>query len=417
MSDRVQAGRWPRTLRAFRHPSFRLFWLAQLVSLSGAQMQIVALSWLAYRLTDSSITLGVIGLVSVLPVGPVSLVGGVISDRLPRRRLILTTQLVLMLQALILAALAWYGWVRVWHIMAITFVVGAADAVEQPARFAFLMDIVGQDDFGNALGLNSAVVNAARLVGPVIAGTLIGAIGEAGCFLLNGATYLIVVMFFVLMQVPVRERADRPVALKADLLNGLKYAYRNTVIRGVLLLTVASYAVSRTYVVLMPVFAQDVLHVDARGYGWLMSAIGAGSACGALISAGVSRKRYACWLVGAGAVFPAFLLLFAGSRWLWPSMALLFVASAGQFVQQVLANSMIQLEASAEYQGRIVSLFSLFSNGLTRLGGVPAGTIAELWSAPVAVAGGAVLSLVWLLVVAWRMPLAKAHPPSELNRG
>lgn len=417
MSIRTERG-WPRALRALRHRNFRLFWLAQLVSLSGAQMQVMALSWLAYRLTGSALSLGLISFVALVPVGLVSLVGGVISDRWRggRRSLIMATQAVLAVQALALALLTWMGWVQVWHIVAVTFVVGAMDAVEQPARYAFLMDVVGKEDFTNAVGLNSAMVSAARSIGPALAGTLIAAIGEASCFTLNGVTYLVVIAVFLFIRVPPQPRPAGVVRLKADLLGGLAYGYRNKVIRGALLVTAASYALSRTYVVLMPVFAQDVLHVDAAGYGWLMSAIGAGSACGALVAASTRPKGQARWLVGAGLVFPLFLLGFAASRWLLPSLALILAASASQFLQQVLTHSLILVSTSDEYQGRMVSLFSLFGNGLTRLGGVPAGAVAQAWSAPLAVAGGAALTLLWTLVAIWRVPFVRWAEASQAER-
>jgi MFS family permease len=353
------------------------------------------------------LALGLIGFAALVPVGLVSLVGGVISDRLPRRRLILTTQLVLAAQALILTLLTWAGWIEIWHILLMTFVVGAADAIEQPARFAFLMDIVGKEDFTNAVGLNSAMVSAAGLVGPALAGILIGKLGEASCFLLNGVSYLIVVLVFLFIRVPTASSSSRSMRLKADLLEGFKYVYTNKTIRGALLVTAASYTFSRSYVILLPVFAQDVLRLGAQGYGWLMSAVGAGSACGALVAAGIRQQQHARWLVGASLFFSALLVFFAASPWLLPSLGLLFVASASQFVQQVLTNSMIQLAAADEYRGRMVALFSLFSNGLTRLGGVSAGAIAQFWSAPLAVAGGAILTLVWMLVVLCRVPFIR----------
>jgi MFS family permease len=395
---------WPRTLRALRHRNFRLFWFAQAISLTGAQMQLVALSWLAYRLTNSPLILGLIGLVALLPVGLITLVGGVISDRLPRRRLIIAMQTILAFQALILTLLAWAELVQVWHIMVFTFVVGAADALEQPARFSFLMDAVGREDFTSAVGLNAAIVSAARAFGPAIAGMLISWSGEASCFLWNSVTYLLVIIAFLSMRLPAQDGPREPVHLKADLLAGLKYAWENDIIKGTLVLSAASFALARSYLVLMPVFAQDVVQTDARGYGLLMSAVGLGSVCGALAAANVKRRHQGSWLVRAVLVFPVILLLFAASSWLVSSIVLLVLAGTSQYMQEVLCISLIQLAATNEFQGRMVSFFSLFANGLTRLGGIPIGAVAQWWSAPGAVGSGAILSLTWLLIVLWQVP-------------
>jgi len=209
------------------------------------------------------------------------------------------------------------------------------------------------------------------------------------------------------MRLPARDGHRKPVHLKADLLDGLKCVWQSQTIKSLLLLTAASYILSRPYVVLMPVFARDVLQADARGYGLLMSAIGVGAICGALVAASVKQRHRGRWLVGAGLAFPIFLMLFASSRWVLLSIGLLLLAGAGQFIQQVLASSLIQLAAADEFYGRVASFFAVFSNGLTRLGGIQAGAVAQYWSAPVAVAGGALVSLIWVLAVIWRTPLIR----------
>lgn len=401
------SSRWPHPLRALRLRNFRLFWFGQLISLSGSWMQLIALSWLVYRLTDSPLMLGLTNFVALLPVGLVSLLGGVISDRFPRRKLLLVTQTTLAVQALILIILTWAGWIQVWHIMVVMFVIGAANTLEQPARVAFLMEIVGKEDLPNAIGLNASVANLARSLGPVIAGILIDRFGETSCFLVNFVTYLAIILAFLSMRLPARVGLKKPMRLKGDLLDGLKYIWKNQAIKGPLILIGASSILAQPYIVLMPVFARDVLQADSRVYGLLMSAIGFGAVCGALVAASVKQGQLGKWLVGVALVFPAFLLLFAFSQQMWLSVGLLLLVGASQLTQQVLANSLIQLAAIDEFQGRVASFFALFNIGLIRLGGLQAGAVAQYWSVPVAIAGGAIATIIWVLMAIWRMPIMR----------
>jgi len=397
---------WKRSLRVFRHRNFRLFWLGQLVSLSGTGVQIVALNWLVYRLTDSALALGLVNFAALLPVGVVSLVGGVISDRFSRHRLIVVTQTVLALQALGLTVLTATGSVQVWHIIVITFVAGAANAFGQPAHLGLVMDIVGEEDFGSALAINALLVNG-RLLGPAVAGALIGWLGEASCFFVNFLTYLVIIAAYLSMRVDARDAARMPMRFKRDLFDGVKYVWHGQVIRGVLLLIAVSSLLSRPYLVLMPVFARDVLQVGSRGYGLLMSAIGVGAICGTLMAACIEDRHRGPWLLRTAIAFPAFLLLFACSRSMWSSVGLLFLASANDWIQHVLATSMVQLASSEEFRGRVASLFGLVWSGATRLGGVQAGAIAQLCSVSVSIAGGAGLSLLFVLVLMIRMPFTR----------
>ncbi len=348
--------------------------------------------------------LGLVSFVALLPVGLVSFVGGIISDRFPRRKLILITQTLLAAQALLIAIVTWAGRVQIWHIIAVMFIVGAADALEQPARFAFMMEIVGKEDFTNAVGLNSFMVNIARSIGPVVAGVLIGRVGEAGCFFVNFVTYLAIISAFLLMRLPPRRTPLKPMHLKNDLLEGLKYIWQNQTIKGILLLIFASILLSQPYMVLMPVFARDVLLSGSRGYGLLMSAIGLGAICGALFAASVEEGARGKWLIRASIAFSVLLFFFAFSQWMSLSFGLLLLVGASQLTQQVLSNSSIQLASTDEFHGRVASFFALFNNGLTRLGGIQSGAVAQYVSPRVAIAGGALISLVWLLVIIWRTP-------------
>jgi predicted MFS family arabinose efflux permease len=183
--------------------------------------------------------------------------------------------------------------------------------------------------------------------------------------------------------------------------------WQSQTIKGLLLLLAVSGFLSRPYIVLMPVFARDVLQADARGYGLLMSAIGVGSVCGALVAASLKQGYHGRWLVGASLAFPVFLILFAFSRWMLLSIGLLLLASTNQLTQQVVASSSLQLATTDEFHGRVASFLVLLNNGLTRLGGIQAGAVTQYWSAPVSVSGGAILSLVCMLIVIWRIPAVR----------
>jgi MFS family permease len=370
-------------------------------------MQIVAMNWMAYRLTDSAFTLGLIQFIALLPVGLVSLAGGVIGDRLPPRRLVLGTQLVLVIQAGILAALVWTGAVRLWHVMLMTFVVGAADAIEQPTRYVIAFRLVGHEGLGNAIGLSTLAESVARSVAPAVAGALIRWQGEGGSLLLNGAAYLLAGLAFLALPRLKAQTLGSPSSLQDDLLDAPRYLWRSDTARGLVLLLAASCLLAQPYVILLPVWARDVLQTDARGYGLLVSAVGAGAASGALIAASIRSGGRGRWLVGSGLAFFAALLTVSASRRLLLNAGLLFLAGAGQSIQLVLISSLLQLATRSDLHGRVASLYALLSNGLTRLGGVQAGLFASIWGAPFAVAGGALLAILWSLGVAWRIPLIR----------
>jgi MFS family permease len=367
-------------------------------------MQIVAMSWMAYQLADSPFLLGLIQFISVLPVGLVSLVGGVVSDRFSPWKLVLGTQVILIVQVLILAGLTWAGSVRLWHIMVMIFVVGATDAIEQPARYVLMFRLVGQQGLSNAVGLSTLADRVARFAAPAIAGVLIRWRGEGGSFLPSGAAYLLAVLLFSVVRLPEPGLARKPVHFRADLLDGIRHLWHNATTLGLILLLTASCFLAQPYTVLLPVLARDVLQTDARGYGLLMSAVGAGATCGALVAASIKRGHRGRWLVGTGLAFPALLALSTPLRQLPFLAGLLVLAAASQLAQLVLISSLLMLDARSELHGRVASLLALIGNGLTRLGGVSTGLAASFWGAPTAIAGGALLSIFWTLAVVWSVP-------------
>ncbi|MRR10260.1 MFS transporter, partial [bacterium] len=297
--------RYPPTFASLEHRNFRLFWLGQLVSLVGTWLQQVALSWYVLALTDSAFLLGAVSAIGSLPVLLLSLPGGVVADRVPKRGLLIVTQGVAMLMAFLLAALVHFQVVRLWHIVAIAAVSGSAFAFDAPARQSYQAELVPREKLLNAIALNSAIFNGARIMGPALAGLLYAAIGPAGCFLLNGASFLAVIGSLWLItarSAPPR----RELSAWDDMRTGVTYVWRAPAVRGFITIVAVFSVFGMAYAVLMPVFARDVLHVGARGFGFLMTATGAGALAGALGLATFGRmKRRGEFVFAAGLLFAA----------------------------------------------------------------------------------------------------------------
>ncbi|MBN1667389.1 MAG: MFS transporter [Anaerolineales bacterium] len=403
----VSSGGWRHALRALRQRNFRLYWFGQIISQTGVWMQIVAQGWLVYRLTDSPLMLGLVNFVALVPVVPVSLLAGVLSDRLPRRKLMIVTELVLMLQAIVTAGLIWSGRVQIWHLMVLSFILGAAAALEQPARLAFVVDIVGKEDLTNAVALNSSVYNVARIVGPAIAGVLVAWIGEAGCFLMNGVTYLAVIAALLFIRVPPYRRPEQSLRVVGGLVAGFRYTWGTKLIRELLLIVALASFLTLPYITLMPVFAADVLAAGPEGLGFLMTSVGIGAIGGALLVASLRSGRRGRWLIYANLAGPLFLLVFTLSRNFVLSMVMVLLVGASNAVRQTLANSLIQLTAADEFHGRVMSIFNLLFNGMSRLGALGIGSLAEFSGAPWALGCAALICVMISFIICWRMPEIK----------
>lgn len=395
----------PGAWRALRHRNFRLFWAGQTVSLAGSWLQTVAQSWLVYRLTGSPLMLGLVNFVALVPVVPISLLAGVISDRFPRRTVILLAETAAMLQVLILAALIWLDVVQVWHLFLLSFGLAAAAALEQPAALAFVMDTVGRDDLTNAVALSASARNAARVIGPALAGVLVAWQGEAFCFFLNGLSYLFVIGAMLAIRLPAAtSRPPESLPAGVSLVNGFTYAWRAPVIRALLGIVAMASFFTLPYVALMPVFANDVLRVGPEGLGYLTAAIGLGAVVGALGVANLTNGSQERWLAWGGLAASTLLVLFCLSRSYPLSLILIFLVSGGNIVRQSLSNSLLQLRSAEAYHGRVMSLFNLLFVGMSRLGALVAGAAAEYLGAPLSVGLGAAVSLVWSVYILWRMP-------------
>ena len=395
----------PRVTRALRHSNYRLFFFGQLVSLVGTWMQQVAEAWLVYRLTGSAALLGVAGFASQIPVFLLATIGGTVADRSNRHRILVITQTTSMVLPLILAALVFTGHVRVWHVFTLAATLGVVNAFDVPARQSFVVEMVGKDDLVNAIALNSSIVNGARTVGPAVAGVLLAALGEGWCFLLNGLSYIAVITGLLLMKMPARAGAPRPPASLADSVEGFRYIRRTTPVRDLLLLVGLLSFAGMSYSVLMPIFADSILRGGPRGLGLLMASAGLGSLCGALTIASRSSTRGLGRIVAVSAlVFGVSLALFALSRAFWLSAALLLVVGMSMITQAASTNTLIQSMVPDALRGRVMAVYAMMFMGMSPIGALVQGTLAERIGAPYTLVMGGCICVAGAIVFNIRLP-------------
>ncbi len=392
------------TFRALAHRNFRLFFSGQLISLVGTWMQSVAQSWLVYRLTGSSLLLGMVGFASQFPVFVFGPFGGTIADRHNRHRIVIATQTASMLLAFVLAALTLLNVVRIWHIFVLAALLGVVNAVDIPVRQAFVVDMVGKDDLMNAIALNSSMVNGARIVGPAVAGILVAAIGEGWCFFANAVSYIAVIAGLLLMDIRPLIRVSEDSA-QAHIVEGFQYSARTKPIRALLLLLGLMSLMGMPYAVLMPIFADQILHGGARGLGILMGATGVGALLGALtLASRRGLKGLGSWVAASAIGFGASLILFAFSRSFWLSAALLLPTGFAFMVEMASSNTLIQAMVPDHLRGRVMAVYSMMFMGMAPFGALLAGALAHGLSAPVTVALGGAVCIVGGIVFWLHLP-------------
>ncbi|MFI5110498.1 MAG: MFS transporter [Terriglobales bacterium] len=386
----TSASKWAVPLRALRHRNFQLFFSGQLISLTGTWMQNVAQAWLVYQLTKSPLLLGAAGFANQIPVFLIAPLGGIAADRCNRQRMVIATQTASMTLAAILAWLTLSGRVEVWHIFVLASMLGVVNAFDIPCRQSFLVDMVGKEDLMNAIALNSSMFNGARVVGPAIAGILVAKIGEGWCFAANAVSYVAVIIGLLLMNVHCAPRTGKGSPLE-DIVEGFRWVNGTKVIRALLLLLGLVSLVGMPYTVLMPVFADQILHGGARGLGILMGATGVGALFGALtlaVKTGVKGLgRMAAW---SCAGFGISLVLFAGSHWFWLSAALLLPTGYSIMLQMACSNTLVQTMVPDRLRGRVMALYSMMFLGMAPFGALFGGAFAHRVGAPVTVAVGGV---------------------------
>ncbi|MFB3827103.1 MAG: MFS transporter [Bryobacteraceae bacterium] len=382
-----------QTFRALRHRNFRLFVAGQIVSLVGTWMQNVAQAWLVYRLTHSELLLGTTWFCTQIPVFALGPLGGLVSDRYSRHKLVILTQTVAMLQALALAVLTLTGAVQVWHILLLAMALGVVNAFDMPGRQSLIASLAGREDLLNAISLNSAIFNAARVVGPAVAGVLVAAVGEGACFLFNALSFLAVIGCLLAMRLPKFERQtqDSP---WAHLVDGFRYAYRHQTVRRLLFMMAATTIAGMPAMVLMPFFADAIFHRGSQGLGYLTGAMGIGAVIGTLVLARRSQvSGLAEVIFFSAACMGAGFIAFSVSPWFTLALAIMPVIGYSVMRQMASANTLIQTSIPDQYRGRIMALYSMTVVGLGPFGSLAAGAMAHAVGARATVIAGGCLGL------------------------
>jgi MFS family permease len=398
----------PPLLRALSHRNYRLFFYGQGLSLIGTWITRVATSWLVYRLTGSALLLGVVNFAGQIPNFLLTPLAGVMADRWNLRRALIVTQVLSMLQSFALAALALTHVITVRHLIALSIVQGLVNAFDTPARQAFAVDMVeGSHDLPNAIAINSMMFNAARLVGPMVAGLIIATAGEGICFLVDGVSYMAVIGCLFAMHVkPVARRVHQDVW--RGLNEGVRYIMGFEPIRGLLLLVATNSLLGMSYVVLLPLFAREILHGGAHTYGFLASAAGLGALAGALyLASRPSVRGLGRVIVWGGILFGVSLAAFAFSDTMWLSMTTLFGAGFGMMVQNASANTILQTIVHDDKRGRVMSFYALAVLGMAPIGSLLAGSVAAKVGAPWTIFGGGVACIIAAFVFLRRLPVIR----------
>jgi MFS family permease len=397
--------RFHDTIRSLKHRNFQLFFGGQLISLVGTWMQTIAQSWLVYRMTGSSLLLGFVGFAGQIPVFWFAPLGGLVADRLNRRKIVIATQTASMMLAFFLAFLTLAKRVTVWEVIVLASLMGIVNAFDIPTRQAFLVEMVGREDLMNAIALNSSMFNGARIIGPAIAGILVASIGEGWCFFANAVSYIAVIAGLFLMRIPSRQ-AEREIASALEhIAEGFRFVRNTAPIRAVLLLLGLVSVLAMPYSVLMPIFAAQILHGNARTLGVLMGATGIGALGGALTLASRTQVHgLGRWVWIACASFGTFLILFSFSRWYVLSVLLLVPVGFSMMTQMTACNTLVQSMVPDRFRGRTMAVYSMMFMGMAPLGALLSGAVADRIGAPWTVALGGAGAIAGALLFARNLP-------------
>jgi len=397
-----------------QHRNFRLFFIGQSISLIGTWMQQTAVAWLVWRLSHSAFLLGLVGFASRIPTFVMAPFAGVLVDRFDRHRLVVWTQVLSMFQALALAALMYAGHIAIWQIILLSLMLGFINALDVPARQSFVLQMLDRrEDLTNAIALNSSMVNGARLLGPMVAGFLIAAAGEAHCFLLNGLSYIPVIASLLMMNVRPNERLAPGTAILQNLRDGFVYAFGFMPIRTLLFLLALVSLTGASYAQLLPIFAQEILHGGPRTQGFLVSAAGFGALVGAVYLAMRRNVRGLGQIIAwAPAIFGAGLIALGLSPWLWLTLLVMPFVGLGMLVQMASTNTLLQTIVDDDKRGRVMSFYSMAFMGMVPLGSLLAGSLAHVIGAPMTVILGGACCIVGAAVFATKLPTLRRfiHP-------
>jgi len=420
-SQQSRGLRWHAAGRALRHRNFQLFFSGQLISLTGTWMQTVAQSWLVYRLTGSGLKLGAVGFASQIPVFLIAPIGGIVADRSNRKHVVIGTQVASMLLAFVLAALTLTHTIdhRVWLIFVLAALLGVVNAFDIPGRQSFLVDMVGKEDLMNAIALNSSMFNGARVVGPAVAGILVARLGEGWCFFANGASYIAVIAGLMMMNVHAPARVSAKTSPWEHMLEGFQFVNRTAPIRALMVLLGLVSVTGMPYVVLMPIFADKILHHGGQEFasligshdlgavrlGILMGAAGVGALLGALtlaVRSGV--KGLGTWISVCCAGFGVSLMLFSFSTSFWLSVLLLMPVGYFIMLQMASSNTLIQVMVPDALRGRAMAVYSMMFMGMAPIGALLGGALSDRLGAPLTVAIGGFASVMGAWWFAVQLP-------------
>ncbi len=399
------------TLRALRHRNYRLYFVGQGISLIGTWMQNLAMGWLVYRLTKSTVLMGTVGFAGQLPSLALTPLAGVLADRGNCLRRLIIIQALAMLQAFILALLVLTGRIDVWHILILSACMGCITAFDIPTRQSFVVEMIERrEDLGNAIALNSSLVNGASLIGPSVAGIVIAAAGEGACFLVNGVSYLAVLAALLAMQMPGTGHKPHKSRIIGQIKEGFAYAFGFSPIRSLLLLMALMSLAAMSSQVLMPVFAGEILNGGPHTLGFLMGCSGIGALAGSMYLA--SRKNVRGLgkvIVASTSIYGLGITAFSFSRELWVSMLLMVFSGFGIMVQMAGCNTILQTIVDDDKRGRVMSLFTLAFMGMAPFGSLFAGWLASKIGAPFTVLGAGICVIMGSCFFAARLDEMRAR--------
>ncbi len=399
----------PRTFAALTYRNYRLYWFGNLFSLIGTWIQSIATGWLVLQLSNSAFFVGLNATLAWLPAWFMSLPGGVLADHFNKRNLMIITQSLLALFALLLAILTWTGTITIYHMLIISCLSGFVATLNAPIVQSMIPELVDRKEVLNAVALNSTSFNTARIIGPSIAGVLLTTVGAGACFAINSASFLAVIvpLFFVQLNSP--RKTVRVETIWQSVREGLKFTLTHPDIRILVFMVAVFSSFGIIYLPLMPVFARDVFLAGPKGYGVLMTAIGIGAVTGGLTIATLSRTRRRGWILTAGTILLAFLtIVFSFVRTLHLATAILVLIGFCQTTVASLSNTLIQTLTPDDVRGRVMSFFALAFNGMFPVGSFVGGAIAQKYGAPAAtLLGGCVVFVCLVLVSVLRPQIQK----------
>lgn len=402
---------WKRTFTALKYPNYRLWFWGQMTSLFGTWMQSTAQGFLIFQLTHSPIFLGYVGFAAGIPALIFTLYGGVIADRFSKRDVLIATQFVMMILALVQAFLTFTGLIQPWHLIALAFLLGIANAFDSPARQAFVLEMVERKDLVNAIALNSTMFNSASALGPAIAGVTYALFGPAWCFMINGVSFIGVIAALKMMRLPKFEKPPRTGSVIAELKEGINYVLHKEKLILALTLTVTITGMfGISFGTLFPAWAVKILHGDAATNGLIQSARGAGALAGALAVAAISHLHIKGKLFSIGTfAFPILLIVFQFISWLPATMIVLFFIGFASLMTFSVANGLVQTLVSDSLRGRVMAIYSITFFGFMPIGSLIIGAIAEKLSEPTAVLINAVILLIYAIVLWIFVPKLRAQ--------